>query len=201
MDEITYTGFSGRAARETIGESAAVAFDPENREFYVFTRIGSGTPEVVWHNRHVSFSIPANASLEAVEETLREMEETTEALLECYEGVEWDGHNNVGSWEDGYEEHLEALEAAIKGGDSEEGVATYWKAEDWLGGDPGAVMGEIEALMRDGKTVEEAVEERVTIEVEAAADEDALIDESDTRKVLTGYAERIAKKIADEEDA
>lgn len=192
--EITYAGFNGRAARERIGESAAVVFDPSGRHFYVFTSIGSGTPSPVWHHRQVEFPVPASASLEAVEAVLRTLEATTEALAACYLGSEWDGHNHVGSWMEGYNAHLDVLEEAAKG------VATYWEADNWLDGDPGAVQKEIENLLRAGKTIEEAIEERTTAEMEAAAGQNVLIDEDDMRKSITWFAEKVAEKIAEEDE-
>jgi hypothetical protein len=83
------------------GYQIELYLDPETPEVYLFEHVGAGVPMAAWHRRHRWVcSIPDHAIPASVVEVLETYVGHLVALVEAYEGSEWDGSNYVGRWSD-----------------------------------------------------------------------------------------------------
>jgi hypothetical protein len=107
-----------------------LVYDPVAHDVYLFSGIGSGVPEAVWHNRYIAINIANDVVGESLIDYLREdeIQEIFTELQDSYKGEKIDGqYNYYGIWEENAYEIVQALESKI---DSE--VARYWDAWEWL---------------------------------------------------------------------
>lgn len=180
---------TGRAAREQIGESASLVFSPEDRSVTLFRRIGSGTPMGVWHGRARTLCLQPSMRLEDVEAYLKEGHlDEIEDLFALYEGKEWDGHNHIGSWSDADKacEILDSIDQSLHRSDN---IGRYWEASDYLAGGKAGVMHALASLLREGKSLDEAIEARVEVEVDQASGNGVILDEDEVRKALQAWSD------------
>ncbi len=126
------------------GAQNALIFDPEDRDIYMFSNIGSGCPEAVWHSRQVSLSVPSASVESQLLKVIKSCEADLVALADLYEGSTWDGSNHVGRWSE--PTYMDELIQRIEGrlADSPQ----YWDAGDWLWG--GCTQEEVVRQIREG---------------------------------------------------
>jgi hypothetical protein len=191
MSEITFSGMTGRAAREGIGERCVLVLDPERRAVYPFTTIGSGWPTNVFHGRAIALNVPAAADLASVEQVLRSRDGALAELLDAYVGTRWDGCNHVGVWSgefDARREREEALEEALKD------AARVWPASDWLRPVWADVVREARQRLDAGESREGALAAMVDAEAADATENGVLLD-------VRELAEAIGRAIAEAAEA
>lgn len=114
--------------------SVSVYLDPESDPPRVWTEghVGTAaTPFSVWHHRAVELPVGAEPCTvgEDLQRFLTGIEDLLLALVECYQGSEWDGSNHIGQWDD--ERQVELLEQ-IRDEAGQAHIAAYWAAGDWL---------------------------------------------------------------------
>ena len=185
------------------GWRASLILDPTERRVTLFTRIGSGTPVDVWHNRALSLSVDAAADGAAVRAILEgeDAQATLAGLCDMYEGDEWDGHNRVGRWPstDGIEDHVgpvASLEALVAE------APCYSSAADWCSPAWGECKREVEAAILAAKddAAEEAALAALADEwATDARDNGALIDATDLRGQVNAMAEELAGDLSGDE--
>ena len=179
------------ASGHSTGWRASLILNPETRNVYLFTSIGSGTPIDVWHNRALSFSVDACASGEHVRELLEgdDMQEALATIIDSYEGDTWDGHNNVGSWSGEADDEIQQVTTAL------ESVTTYSNASDWLSPAWSESRNDVADALAEADTEEEreAALDALAEGWAAAGESDGvLVDKDDLRRCIDQMAEEVA---------
>ena len=146
--------------------------DGEDRTVSTFMSIGPATPIKVFHNKATSFIIPNLVTTEALKDFIESHAELFHAVLDTFVGVEWDGNNHVGKWEETpFEEASSALQAALDGHSFE----TYWAADEWFQSDP---------LMVCADACQYESIERAAVALVNEASGDATLDVDDVERFL-----------------
>ena len=172
------------------GANTDVYFDAENLEVYEFSTVGSGTPMLAYHGRHLHLG-KVNSEI-ADDAAYREFVETVqEKLLEVANGltVEWDGSNHVGRLADNAQELLNSIREEW----SEIEVATFWDAAEWFAPVRGDVASEMteEGFDLDAWTAEQ---------VEYAKGEDAHLNADDVKVAALDILRDWVESNEDDED-
>lgn len=128
-----------------------IYLDPEAKNIYPFTNTNC-IPGTAYHNiDQFILTVSPSAIAASVYDYLIEIEEELQAIIEEYQGSEWNGNNHVGRWS---EEGMN-LKAALSMNHHPE-IASYWDAGDWF--EP--VTGELKTAWEEGKTAEEIIDEQ-----------------------------------------
>jgi hypothetical protein len=78
----------------------SVFLDPEKQTIYSFVDLG-GVPESYFHNiDQFVFEVKEGVIFNSVKQSLLGITDDLEAILNCFQGIEWDGNNNVGTWDE-----------------------------------------------------------------------------------------------------
>jgi hypothetical protein len=166
------------------GTRVVIALDPEDRRVYDYYVIGSGAPEAVWHRRHMSLaSVPVDTVADSLQEWLEmdEQRKTIEAIIEGYEGTHWTGSNHVGRWSEEAEDAAQEFEEACRSAISQNEIAQYVDAREWLWNclTVSDVLNEIE---------DDDLDTYVETQVEEAKGEGVYLDEDVLRKTIRDCA-------------
>jgi len=177
---------TGRLGPNHCGGTAALIITPSAENggtigLHIFEDVGGNSwPMRVHHGRAIMVGDLAGKSGESVEEILREHEDLIRAIDAAFQGTRWDGNNHVGVWKPVDEDETadEAPTERVRAALAE--AASYWDAQDWLGGAFADVVRGLYAALAEGQSVEEYA----AAEVDEARASDALIDSGDVVGIL-----------------
>ena len=178
------------------GWNCCLELDPEDRAVSVSSHIGSGISAKAFHHRTVCLSLSTCASGKHVRELLEgdEAQEIMDDICDMFEGVEWDGHNNVGKWrsgDDGCEEpHMDLVR---KLEEMLESVPDFTSASSYIGCASGDMREEIREKVGKllGEDRDRAIEELAKQWVEEAEQNGVLVEEDDMLSSAQYLAEGI----------
>ena len=176
----------------TRGWNTYVVFEAEESDdgsYHVYTWdcIGSGTPGLVWHGRAKMFGIPCNSWGPDVGAKIEHLAEdgTIDALIDSYEGAEWDGHNMRGHWTNENSPYDSDADSRIEREFSD--VATVVDPADFLGD----TASEIRRDLENGMTPEEILSNMDPTDGYVSCGDELMCDEDEMMTWLIQEAEEM----------
>lgn len=165
--------------------------DPEDGTIETSSMVGAGCPAHVWHNRAISWSIPACTG-EALNDWAEEHVEQFAALADCYEGAQWDGSNWRGSWTD----EAERLDQDIQDALGQAELACRWDAGDYMHPTKSDFIEQARKALAAGDSLEDVVESIV----DDAACDDVVVDSGDVHALLLEWLEEDDERLESERE-
>lgn len=162
---------------ECSGTQVTLYVDPENRRVYTFSNVGNGEPMTAFHGRRMGVGqVPTDTVPASLQGWVESQEGLFSALMDEYQGHEFNGTDHKGRWSERGVELAQSLDEALQDALRNEAIQSYWDAEEWFSNDPGSV---IDAAIAVG-SIEEAVEN----EIENAKMNGAVLDRDDVEQAL-----------------
>lgn len=125
-----------------------IYLDPEARRLYTFTDTNC-FPVTAYHSiDQLILTVYPTAIASSVESHLKSIESTLLALLDEYQGSEWNGSNHIGQWSLKGKELMEYLDQLPVE------IASYWEPNDWF--EP--VISELKAKWESGMTAQQIID-------------------------------------------
>jgi hypothetical protein len=156
---------------------------------HVFSAVGTGAPEAVWHGRAQSWRLPACTS-NSLRLWIEANSEDFVALAAEYRGAEFDGSNRVGRWSDKAVDLAEHIALALHGAELE----TRWLAADWFEPSAEELRGEVASMLEEGKDVDAIAEHYL----DEALSEGAVLEPGDVQTYLSNVVAELKIEAEDQ---